>query len=88
MAFVSQRRIEDVGHQIEEVSRRAADGVGLDVLVQQLIGIELRAQVTTDRNKLYVSAVEGAFRMDVDYAMLVKLYGRSPMLWTGLRMLA
>src|ERR1700687_4902201 len=33
-----------VGHQIEEVSRGlAADGVGLDVLVQQLVGIELRA---------------------------------------------
>jgi hypothetical protein len=34
-----------------------------------------RVQLTTDGNKLYVTAVEDAFGMDVDYAMLVKLYG-------------
>ena len=34
-----------------------------------------RTQLTTDGNKLYLTAVEGAFGMDVDYAMLVKLYG-------------
>jgi IS1 family transposase len=34
-----------------------------------------RTQLTTDGNRLYLTAVENAFGMDVDYAMLVKLYG-------------
>lgn len=34
-----------------------------------------RVQLTTDGHKAYLSAVEGAFGADVDYAMLVKLYG-------------
>ena len=34
-----------------------------------------RVQLTTDGHKAYLEAVEGAFGMDVDYAMLVKLYG-------------
>jgi IS1 family transposase len=38
-----------------------------------------RVQITTDGNKAYLSAVEGAFGWGkVDYAMLVKLYGQSP----------
>jgi len=32
-------------------------------------------QLTTDGHKPYLNAVESAFGMDVDYAMLVKLYG-------------
>jgi IS1 family transposase/lambda repressor-like predicted transcriptional regulator len=34
-----------------------------------------RVQITTDGNKVYLEAVEAAFGADVDYAMLVKLYG-------------
>ncbi len=34
-----------------------------------------RVQLTTDGHKPYLEAVEGAFGADVDYAMLVKLYG-------------
>jgi IS1 family transposase len=34
-----------------------------------------RVQVTTDGHKPYLRAVPGAFALDVDYAMLVKLYG-------------
>jgi IS1 family transposase len=34
-----------------------------------------RVQLTSDGHKSYLSAVEGAFGGDVDYAMLVKLYG-------------
>jgi len=34
-----------------------------------------RVQLTADGHKAYLSAVEGAFGTDVDYAMLVKLYG-------------
>ncbi len=37
-----------------------------------------RVQLTTDGHKAYLEAVEGAFGDDVDYAMLVKLYGESP----------
>jgi IS1 family transposase len=34
-----------------------------------------RIQITTDGLKMYGDAVEGAFGCDVDYAMLIKLYG-------------
>jgi IS1 family transposase len=34
-----------------------------------------RIQLTTDGHKPYLEAVEGAFGRDIDYAMLVKLYG-------------
>jgi len=34
-----------------------------------------RVQLTTDGHKAYLEAVEGAFGGDVDYAMLIKLYG-------------
>jgi IS1 family transposase len=34
-----------------------------------------RVQLTTDGHRVYVDAVEGAFGSEIDYAMLVKLYG-------------
>jgi IS1 family transposase len=34
-----------------------------------------RIQITTDGHKVYANAVEGAFGADVDYAMLIKIYG-------------
>ena len=37
-----------------------------------------RIQLTTDGHKPYLRAVEEAFGEDVDYAMLVKLYGENP----------
>jgi IS1 family transposase len=36
-----------------------------------------RVQLTTDGHKAYLEAVEGAFGCDVDYAMLIKIYGAS-----------
>lgn len=36
-----------------------------------------RVQLTSDGHKAYLEAVEGAFGGDIDYAMLVKLYGPS-----------
>jgi hypothetical protein len=39
--------------------------------------VSTRIQITTDGLRLYAEAVEGAFGMDVDYAMLIKLYGSS-----------
>jgi len=37
--------------------------------------VTTRIQITTDGYRAYAEAVEGAFGMDVDYAMLIKLYG-------------
>jgi IS1 family transposase len=34
-----------------------------------------RIQITTDGHRAYAEAIEGAFGMDCDYAMLIKLYG-------------
>jgi IS1 family transposase len=42
-----------------------------------------RVQLTSDGHKAYIEAVEGAFGGDVDYAMLVKLYGPSSELAKG-----
>ena len=36
-----------------------------------------RVQLTSDGHKAYLNAVECAFGADVDYSMLVKLYGAS-----------
>ena len=36
-----------------------------------------RVQLTTDGHRAYLEAVEGAFGGDIDYAMLVKIYGPS-----------
>ncbi len=53
-----------------------------------------RVQITTDGHRAYLEAIEGAFGGDVDYAMLVKLYGEggeaekrySPAECVGIRM--
>jgi IS1 family transposase len=37
-----------------------------------------RVQLTTDGHATYLNAVEDAFGADIDYAMLVKLYGHEP----------
>jgi IS1 family transposase len=37
-----------------------------------------RIQLTTDGHRVYAEAVEQAFGADIDYAMLVKLYGAAP----------
>jgi len=37
-----------------------------------------RVQLTRDGHKPYLRAVEGAFGWDVDFAVLVKHYGRGP----------
>jgi hypothetical protein len=34
-----------------------------------------RVQLTTDGHRVYLQAVEDAFGKDIDYVMLVKLYG-------------
>ena len=37
-----------------------------------------RVQLTTDGHKAYLNAVEDAFGCEIDYAMLVKIYGHTP----------
>ena len=37
-----------------------------------------RVQLTTDGHRPYLEAVEGAFGANVDFAQLVKMYGKSP----------
>jgi IS1 family transposase len=37
-----------------------------------------RVQLTTDGNSVYLTAVEDAFGSEIDYAMLVKMYGADP----------
>ena len=39
--------------------------------------INSRVQITTDGHRAYVEAIEGVFGMDVDFAVLIKLYGNS-----------
>jgi hypothetical protein len=36
-----------------------------------------RVQLSSDGHRAYLEAVDGAFGSDIDYAMLVKLYGAS-----------
>jgi len=46
--------------------------------VNDLAGrLDSKIQLTTDGNKVYLEAVESAFGSEIDYAMLVKIYGAS-----------
>ena len=44
----------------------------MDDLASRLV---IRVQLTSDGHKAYLEAIEGAFDADVDYAMLIKMYG-------------
>ena len=58
------------------VGRR--DGETATVFIQDLqTRLANRVQLTTDGHKAYLEAVEGAFGGNIDYAMLIKLYGSS-----------
>jgi len=48
---------------------------GLSFMEDLASRLATRVQITTDGHKAYAEAVEGAFGVDVDYAMLIKLYG-------------
>jgi IS1 family transposase len=60
--FVGQRDAGCAYHFIHDLAGRLAS----------------RVQLTTDGNKAYLSAVEDAFGCEIDYAMLVKIYGDTP----------
>jgi IS1 family transposase len=55
------------------------DAYTANVFIQDLASrLKHRIQLTSDGHKAHLDAVEGAFGCDVDYAMLVKLYGADP----------
>ncbi len=56
------------------VARRDA-GSATEFLQDVAERIATRIQLTTDGHKMYLSAVEDAFAGDIDYSMLVKVYG-------------
>jgi IS1 family transposase len=52
------------------------DYVSAKLFIDDLAGrLAHRVQLTTDGHKAYLQAVEDAFGKDIDYAMLIKLYG-------------
>lgn len=51
-------------------------GTALDFMDDLKGRLANRVQLTTDGHRAYLEAVEEAFGADVDYAMLVKLYGK------------
>ena len=54
------------------------DGITARIFVNDLAGrLADRIQLTSDGLKAYLGAVEHAFRGDVDYAQLVKIYGET-----------
>ena len=57
--LVGERTVDDAYVFMQDVSSRLAN----------------RVQLTTDGHRPYLSAVEAAFGSDVDYAMLIKIYG-------------
>jgi IS1 family transposase len=60
--YVGSRDSEDAMNFMDDLRSRLAN----------------RVQLITDGHRAYLEAVEGAFGSDVDYAMLVNLYGESP----------
>lgn len=53
------------------------DGLAAYEFITDLAGrLENRVQLTTDGHHAYLEAVEAAFGSEIDYAMLVKIYGK------------
>lgn len=55
------------------------DGYYAKLFIDDLASrINNRIQLTTDGHKAYLEAIENAFTSDIDYAILIKLYGNAP----------
>lgn len=53
------------------------DAQAAEHFINDLAGrLKNRVQITTDGHRSYLEAIEGAFGCEVDYAMLIKLYGK------------
>lgn len=53
-------------------------GYAYEFMMDLAARLRNRVQLTTDGHKAYLGAVEDAFGANVDYAMLVKIYGPAP----------
>src|SRR5205814_1049512 len=60
--FVGDRSANSAYHFIHDLKERLAS----------------RVQLTTDGHRAYIKAVEDAFGAEIDYGMLVKIYGATP----------
>jgi IS1 family transposase len=60
--FVGKRGAESASAFISDLAGRLAN----------------RVQLTTDGHKAYLNAVEESFGGDINYAMLIKMYGENP----------
>lgn len=59
------------------VGNRSGEAAGM--FIEDLAGrLANRVQLTTDGHKAYLEAVEDAFGCEIDYAMLIKIYGTDP----------
>lgn len=55
------------------------DAVAAYAFMHDLPGrLKSRVQLTTDGHRVYLDAVESAFGSEIDYSMLVKVYGADP----------
>lgn len=57
------------------VGKRSAE-YGNAFMLDLATRLKNRVQLTTDGHKVYLNAVENAFGSEIDYAMLVKVYGK------------
>lgn len=62
-----------VGYMLGQRGAETANAFMQDIAAR----VATRIQLTTDGHRVYADAVEGAFGADIDYAMLVKIYGAS-----------
>lgn len=58
------------------VGRRDAES-GMEFIKDLAARLASRVQLSTDGFKLYLTAIEEAFGADIDYAMIIKIYGHS-----------
>jgi len=57
----------------------ARDAANAHAFTSDLAGrLANRVQLTTDGNRLYLNAIDHAFKGNIDYAQLVKIYGNEP----------
>ena len=73
-------RRKQIGSYTPEIDRLVGgrDADYAEAFISDLAGrLANRVQLTSDGHKAYLNAVESAFGADVDYSMLVKLYGAS-----------
>ena len=54
-------------------------GYAYELMMDLAERLEHRVQLTTDGHRPYLEAVEAAFGSNIDYAVLVKLYGQPPL---------